>query len=297
MKRWVDKFNELFSKAGRDARKDSKEFLGKRSPKQKSELNKVNNKTISDITYGLRLAKNSSNQEIEILEKKAFLAKKLLKNIDKFWGKTEGRHKEILGFVEKIRRKNPEIKIHELSEEEKLIFNEESTLKHLKEDADRINKTLMKKRDHDLKPLLAKANHISKMIIYEENKGVVNPRLLKEFQIYENSILKKINYKEVTSYQLDEFKTIKRIIQDLKHEIDILLKEKERTRYKKERKRIKRRVNEALAQQLILKNILHLTDINNMKHTHIRKNALEIYNVLKLIHNVETKERDILEKV
>ena len=296
MKRWVDKFNELFSKAGRDARKDSKEFLGKRSPKQKSELNKVNNKTISDITYGLRLAKNSSNQEIEILEKKAFLAKKLLKNIDKFWGKTEGRHKEILGFVEKIRRKNPEIKIHELSEEEKLIFNEESTLKHLKEDADRINKTLMKKRDHDLKPLLAKANHISKMIIYEENKGVVNPRLLKEFQIYENSILKKINYKEVTSYQLDEFKTIKRIIQDLKHEIDILLKEKERTRYKKERKRIKRRVNEALAQQLILKNILHLTDINNMKHTHIRKNALEIYNVLKLIHNVETKEEQILEK-
>jgi hypothetical protein len=296
MKRWRDKFNELFSKAGRDARKDSKAFLEKKSTKQKSELNKINNQTISDITYGLRLAKNTSNQEIEILEKKEFLAKQLLKNIDKFWKKSEDRHKEILKFVNKVKKKNPNINIYELSEEEKLIFNEESTLKHLKKDAYRINETLKKKRDNDLLPLLAKANHISKMIIYEENKGAVNPRLLKEFQIYEDHILKKINYKEVNSYQLDEFKTIKRIIQNLKHEINVLIQEKDRTRNKKEKKRIKKRVNIALAQQLILKNILHLADINNMKHSHLRKNALEIYNVLKLIHNVETKEEQILEK-
>jgi len=202
----------------------------------------------------IMLAKNAEDQEVAVLEKKRKLAEMVLDFSKKFEKRSKSRVKETSS-----------------KDEERLINDEVATLEHIKADANKLEKQLQEKRDHDLAPLLTKASMAMKMLIAREKKP--DPSIFKQFQFYETAIMQKL--KDDDDLKKDEFESIKHLIDDLKEERSVL-----EAKYQQGDKSIKKRVNETIAQQLMLENLLRMTTVLSMTDEKLRKNAVRLYNAM-----------------
>jgi len=256
--------------AAKEAEKDEEGL------EHKDELNKLAKNVERELEFDLILARNARNQELAVLEQKEAFARNVMKKIEKFKKKAGKRRK----------------RLEKGSEEESVVADEIDALDHIEQDSERIYKALKKRRQHDLEPLLAKATMVSKIINAEERMGAINPKVLKQFKIYEDSLLKRLGQENMKDIKQDEFKAIGRLRSDLRKETEIL----ERRFAKKRSKMTQKRMNEALAQRLMLDNLLHLAAVDKTEEIEIKKASVRIYDALARIANLEAAEEKVMKK-
>jgi len=276
--RFISELRNKLSPTKRHARKDSRKLQMSVSGTTRDSLNKMAKTAQQELEFDLVLAKNSRSQSIAVLEKKLKFAQNIQKLAEHFSTKAEKRQKVLDRLMTS-------------SDEQNLLRDELVVLKHIASDEDTIEKLLEHRREHDLKPLIAKANMVSKMIIAEERAGAINPAILKQFQVYESSILERLKSVDAISIMRDEFKSLQALLNDLKKETAMLKK-----KYNKgpRNKNLMNRIEETIAEQLILENVIKMSAIRRLDDHNLMKNSLKIYDIIDKIHNLEQKEKDIL---
>jgi hypothetical protein len=194
--------------------------------------------------------------------------------------------------MKRLKKRKKQIeKDMEDAQQEKLLADEMEALQHIEQDVQKLQEYLRERRQHDLKPLLAKASMLSKMINAEERLGAVNPSILKQFQMYESSLIKKIEKNDMQSLKRDEFMAIEQYISDLQKERALLEK-----KYSSGNSRVKKRINETVAEELMLDNILRMASIVKLKDQKLKRNSIRLYDVLARIGRFEKEEEKVLEK-
>jgi len=272
LQRIVDSFS-----ASRQAKDDEERFM--HSARHKDELVKLAGDVEQELDIDLILAKNAREQELGVLEKKQEFARRIHETITKFRKKSAKRMKRL--------------ESSNATTERKIVEDEVNILKHIDLDATEIETHLKKSRAHDLQPLLSKASIMSKIINAEERMGAINPAILKQFKMYEESILKKLEKSGIETVKRDEFLAIQELIEDLRKETIVLEQEFEKGR---KTTKTRKRIQEVLAQRLMLENLLELARIEKLEDAKIKKNAIKIYDILHRINNLEQREEQILKK-
>lgn len=282
----LNRFNEMVDKEMREAKAHKKKLV-KGRPQDAEKVSEFSARLRRRMHYDLILADNTTKQALEVLEKKQNYAQRMLEYSEKFWKKAKKRQ----DYIKKKLKHSTDP-----SDEEKLLKEELDILQHIEFDAQRIDQALTEKREHDIKPLLVKAAHASKLINAEERIGALDPGVLKQYQVYEKSILEKISKLGISSYDLDEFKAVEKLMTDLKKETAMLNKKNRQLKSPSHKKRLKKRVNEILAEILILENMLKLSRIEKLSDRNFQKNAMKIYDVIKWLEDVEEQEKRIIGK-
>jgi hypothetical protein len=290
-----DRICLMFSSASRDAKKDS-EFLGRLSASQQAKLGKLGRRSGPALDSGLRFATNVDSQSIESLKKKEICARNLSIQSKAFWKLQEMRKAEIESRIADNRKRNmaPE-HTKALSEERDLIAQQETILKHLAFDVERIEGLLKVRRKNDIGPLVAKANHLAMMINIEERFHAVNPMVLREFGTYEKSLQRKLEQANAgaKTVERDEYKTISELLASLKKETSIIRKEAGDAG-KKEKRALDQRMKETVAHILMLENVLELAAVHEVARMRLRQRCMRLYEILEWVDSVEAEGIDIM---
>ena len=267
MKGLLHRIALLFSKDAREADRDVRGLEQTVGKDRLQRLAEYEHRLSPVLTGSIQHAANIASQSVNVLSQKERLAEKLERMAEK-WQKASS----------------------EASGSRPVHENE--LCQHLRTDIQRIAGMLRQERTHDLEPMLAKANHLVKIINLEQRAGAVNPTVLKEFEVYERSLLKKIAAAEhlAKELQADEFKAIRRFIYDLKQESAAL-----DLAYRTSRQRsVKKRMQQIIAERLMLENILQMACVETVEQAHLHTQALAIYDTLEWLSNVHEKEQGII---
>ena len=296
IKKFFSFIHKILSSAKREGSSGSKQLLENASPRKRDLLNMINEKAKDKLGPQLKSALNIDKQELGVLKKKEKLAHNVLRKVKRFWRKDRRRFRELskeeqnTSILDSSERKD-------IKDEKSMLANEKSALQHLQADEQTIEKTFKEEREHDLKPLLKKANHVAKIIIVEMKEGAVEPELLNKFVDYEQEILKKVNDEEAYQKQVekDEFKMLKILKSSLIKEGADLRKQLKEVEDEKEKKEIKRRIKQVLGQIYVIENTLHLAEKGDINEEILRKKASGIYASLGSLRKFAAKEEAVLQ--
>jgi len=289
----------LFSPARQAASAASKKIVSKLGPTARMSLQAISKQVRPGLKQGLRYAKNVNKQSVKTLGKKANLSQRVFRKSRRFWKWGNRRMNQLKTRMQELQKRNladPQ-EAALVQDEFNTLKTEQRAFEHLEADEQNIKNEFKKTRNHDLKPLLKKANHAAKLAKLEDGMGAIDPAVLEEYSKVEGDLLKKINEEEAFEQKVeqDEFEMMKVLLSSLMRENQDLKQQLQRQNQKKQQQQTKRRMNQALAEIYMLQHALQLAENERINEEILRKRALKIYALVEWLKKVGASEQAVIE--
>lgn len=283
----------LFSPARRAARVASTKILAGLSPAARTSMRAITKTVQPSLQKGLRYARNISRQSVTTLNKKARFSQRVYKRSRKFWQWGKRRQGQITQRLRELQG-DPQ-QAATAQDEMRMLQQEQSAFEHIEADEASIKQEFSKARDHDLKPLLKKANHAAKLSVLEDKEGAIDPAVLEEYETTEGELLEKVSKLEAYQQKVeqDEFAMMKLLLSALMRENQDL-KQQLQQGSSRNRHEIQQRSNQVLAELYMLQHALQLAETGDLNEQILQQKSRKIYALLEWLKKVGATEQAVM---
>ncbi len=285
----------LFSPARRAARAASAKVLAGLSPAARTSMQAITKTIQPSLQGGLRYARNVTRQSVRTLNKKARFSQRVYQRSRRFWQWGKRRQGQI---TQRLRELQGDPQQAAMAQDEmQMLQQEQSAFEHLQADEMAVKQEFSRARDHDLKPLLRKANHAAKLSVLEDKEGAIDPAILEEYETTERALLEKMSGLEAYEQKVeqDEFAMMKLLLAALMRENEDLKKRLQQGS-SRNRQEMQRRSNQILAELYMIQHTLHLAEREKLNEQILQQKARRIYALLEWLKRVRATEQTVLTK-